>query len=50
MNAATVEPKIRIEVQITRADGTVEPVQIIENYPTPAGPLARLKSLLKGKE
>ena len=46
MNAAT-EPKVRIEVQVTRADGTVEPMQVITNEGTP-GWSVRLKKLLKG--
>jgi hypothetical protein len=45
---SNTEPKVRIEVQVTRADGTVEPVQIITNDPAPVSWQVRLKTLLKG--
>ena len=48
MSRSTTEPKVRLEIQITRADGTVEPVQIIENNPAPVSWTVRLKNLLKG--
>lgn len=47
MKSAT-EPRVRLEIQVTRADGTVEPVQIIENQPAPVSWTVRLKNLLKG--